>query len=140
MTAGASGILQRLSGIAPRDLARRLDALLASDCETRPAFSGSWVVPAVPDGAVEVARYAVEGCPVAVYNLHDRTESLYHLTPPEYALSGALVGLVEGAREELLASSPATSSRPPRCARTRTPGSGTWGWGSTGRGPGSSGT
>ncbi|HKZ48560.1 MAG TPA: type II/IV secretion system ATPase subunit [Thermoplasmata archaeon] len=109
MTAGTSGILQRLSGIAPRDLARRLDALLASDCETRPAFSGSWVVPAVPEGAVEVARYAVEGCPVAVYNLHDRTESLYHLTPPEYALSGALVGLVEGAREELLASPPASS-------------------------------
>jgi len=46
---------------------------------------------------------------VAVYNLHDRTESLYHLTPPEYALSGALVGLVEGAREELLASPPASS-------------------------------
>ena len=102
--------LQDLAAIRSGDVSRRWEALLASDVETRPAFSGSWVVPAVPEGAVLVDAYIVDGCPVAWYTLPDRTESLYHLTPPEYELRTPMVQLIEDARRELLATPPPSGS------------------------------
>ena len=74
--------------------------------ETRPAFSGAWVTPAVPRGARQVAAYEVGGCPVTLYALPDRTESLYHLSPPEYEFGTGPVRLLEDARRELLAHPP----------------------------------
>jgi len=98
--------VQGLTAIPWSDVSRRWEALLAADVETRPVFSGSWVVPAVPEGAVLVDAYVVDGCPIAIYTLPDRTECLYHVSPPEYELRTPMVALVEGARRELLASPP----------------------------------
>ena len=93
---------QQLSELHDGSDSQRLNALLGEDVETRPAFAASWVVPAVPHNAVAVASYTVEGCPVTIYNLADRVESLYHLAPPEYGLPAAVVALIEGARDRLL--------------------------------------
>ena len=106
MTEPFAPLLQALATMAPREIGRRLDALLGADVETRPSFSASWVTPAVPAGAKRVADYVVDDCPVVVYNLPDRTESLYHVSPPEYEMITAHVRLVEEARKELLANPP----------------------------------
>ncbi len=69
--------------------------------EVRPAFSYSWVDPAVPDDAEPLSSYAVDGVEVKVLHLPEATESLYHFVPPEYHLPRKHMELIHRVRTEL---------------------------------------
>jgi flagellar protein FlaI len=68
----------------------------------RPGFSSSWVAPSGPEEGTVVTEYPVDEAVVKVYDIPNRVEGLYHLTPFEYSLPTAEVDLIDGARAALL--------------------------------------
>ncbi len=107
-----------LPALIRRHDAARVAAALArvfqADVETRPTFSASWVSPHPPPDAALVASYKVGDSEVRLFNLPERPESLYFVTPSEYGLPVPHMRLLHLARKEL-------ARLPPRSVDLRRP-------------------
>ena len=86
--------------------ATRLRETLASDYRERPRFSSSWVTPQPPSGAVLERSYDIDGSTVRLYRIPGGTESLYFVSPEEYAMDRGHIRLVHLARQALLRATP----------------------------------
>jgi type IV secretory pathway ATPase VirB11/archaellum biosynthesis ATPase len=88
--------------IEPSTIKQNMRNIFQSYRRVRPGFATSWVVPNPPQFAELIKEYMVGETRVSLFNLRDRTEGLYHITPFEYTLPEDLKKIVELARKELL--------------------------------------
>ncbi len=107
-------LLPRLRGHDAGRVHAAIASVFASDVETRPTFSASWVAPLPPPDAVLVHAYSIGDSEVRLYNLPERAESLYFIAPSEYRLPVPHMRLLHLARREL-------QRLPPRSVDLRRP-------------------
>lgn len=112
--ASLSDLLPVLAAYDASGMGAALARVFASDVETRPTFSASWVAPLPPTDAALVHAYRVGDSEVRLYNLPERAESLYFVVPSEYGLPIPHMRLLHLARKEL-------ARIPPRSVDLRRP-------------------
>ncbi|MEM2868832.1 MAG: type II/IV secretion system ATPase subunit [Thermoplasmata archaeon] len=92
-----------------RAVRRALVRAIEQSQRIRPGFSGSWVTPSPPEESELLFDYSVGMSRVRILQMPNETECLYHISPYEYSLPAAHIGLIDGARRELMASVPPLS-------------------------------
>ncbi|UCF08836.1 MAG: type II/IV secretion system ATPase subunit [Thermoplasmata archaeon] len=80
---------------------RGLNRIFTRNQKLRPGFSASWVSVNVPDDAKLVKEYNVTDTTVKLWNVPEKTETLYQIMPSEYELKKDHVKLVHFARAEI---------------------------------------
>jgi len=91
--------------LAPMGL-RGLDRMLEQGKRSCPRFSHYWLNLVPPPGARLVEEYEVRGAKVRIYSRRGDLDLIYQLTPREYTLGQADMGLVAAAADRTMSSPP----------------------------------
>lgn len=100
--------MKKISSVKKDRIQRGLEAIVDNNQNIRPGFSYTWVSSSLPNDAVTMYEYPVDGTTIRIHRLPSETEDLYMIMPPEYKMPKQQAKLVSLVKQSLSEHYPST--------------------------------